>query len=63
MKKFMAMIIAFALSASMTAYADMAGNTTEDNGNTAAVAETGVLPSENTEIACDGAWEAIQRDT
>lgn len=43
MKKIMSMIIALALSASMTAYADMAGNTAEESGTAAAVAETGVL--------------------
>lgn len=63
MKKFMSMVIALALSASMTAYADTAETTTVKTGNTAAVAENETVPSENFDIQCEGSWETVKGDT
>ena len=63
MKKFMSMVIALALSASMTAYADTAETTAGETGNTAAVAENETVPSENFDIQCEGSWETVNGDT
>jgi len=44
-------------------FGNISNNTAEETGNTAAVAEIDIIPSENTEIQCDGAWEAVKGDT
>ena len=56
MKKFMSMVIALALSASMTVYADAAG----DN---ASAAETEIITVGSFDIHRDGGWEAVSGDT